>query len=235
MGGHQSRQSLSVSSDIVTAATLSQSQDCISVSDGKNVLNVFGTGNVVQNVTQDMQFSINQNCSQMLQAKDDFQQKLNAEIAQSLKNQDVALTSWLTPGSSRQSETISNSVTTNITTDLVQKCLTQMSGTNVINVQGSANVVQNVVQKQSQSIMAGCMQGNKQSLSTMTDITDTVNQNQQNVSKSPLSFITDAISATVRNVVVAIAIMFISVVLLVVLGKVLSHRRSPAKDAGPGQ
>ena len=224
MGGHHSKQTLSMSSSIVTNAVLNQSQDCIAVSDGKNVLNVFGNANVVTNVDQEMTFTIKQDCKSTLAANDDFQGQLSNQIAQSLQDQDIALTSWLTPGTSTQSSAIANSVKTNIDTNLVQNCLTQMSGTNVVNVQGSANVVQNVVQKQSQSIMASCMQGNQQSLSTMTDITDITNQNLAHTSKNPLAFIPDAIQKAVEDVAIALGIAVVAIVLIVVLGKLISHR-----------
>jgi hypothetical protein len=226
MGGHHSKQSLKKSSDIVTKSVLNQSQGCIAVSDGKNVLNVFGNANVVENVDQGMSFTIKQDCKSVLASDDKFQSQLSTQIAQSLKDQDIALTSWLTPGTSDQSQALSDSVRKNISTDLVQNCLTQLSGTNVVNVQGSANVVQNVVQKQSQGVVASCMQGNQQSLSTMTDMTDIVNQNEAHSSKNPLAFITDAIGAAVSDVAVAVGIAFVAIVLIVVLGKIFSHRRN---------
>lgn len=235
MGGHHSKQTLSVSSSVVTDATMNQTQDCIAVTDGQNVVDVFGSGNVVTNVTQDMSFRVKQDCVNKLSAKTDFEQKLSNDVTQHLKDQDIALTSWLTPGSSDQSETIKNSVRTNITTNVVQKCLAQLSGQNVVNVRGTGNVVTHIVQKQSQNVVSSCMQGSQQSMTAITDITNVVNQQQKNVDKNPMAFITDAIQAAVRDVAVAIGIVIVAVVVLVVLGKLLSkrHKKAPPQSVAP--
>lgn len=234
MGGHSSKQSLSVSSALVTNATLNQTQDCLTSTSGENVINIFGDGNVAVNIDQTLTLTTTANCSSILGMKTDFDSKLNDQISQSLKSQDIALTSWLTPGSDNQSANINHSVTTNINTNLVQKCISSLSGRNVINVVGSQNVLKNDIQKQTASMLAGCMQSNSQSLSTMTDITDTINQHEVHTSENPLAFLTDALQAMVRDIAIAAAVVFVAVIFIVVAGKFMAKRaRAKASGAKP--
>lgn len=229
MGPRNSKQSLSVSSDLVTNATLNQSQDCIVADFAENVINVQGSGNVVSGAKQGITFTVKQDCASTLDAKENFQASVNDQIAQSLKNQTTALMSWASPGSAKESINLSNSVTTNITTTMVQKCLATLQGRNVINIQGSGNVLENTKQDVSMKVLSSCMQGNTQALSTMTDITDTINQKQSNVDENPFGFITDAITAVVGDLAVAAVVVVVLVVLVVAIAGALGgSKKSPA-------
>lgn len=229
MGGHHSTQSISASSSLLTNATLKQTQDCIAVTDGSNVIDVSGNANVLSGVTQNLTFTVKQDCLSKLESRDDFQQKLATEIAASLKDQSVAMMSWLTPGSSRQHTAINNSVTTNVTTETVQKCLSQLEGNNIVNVRGSGNVLSGIVQNMQQGLVGSCMQGTAQTLTAITDISDSINQKQSSVQKNPLSFLTDALQAMVQDIALSVAVIVLAIAGIYAIAKVLKHRRAAAQ------
>lgn len=230
MGGHHSTQKVSTSSSVVVNATLSQTQSCMAVSDGQNVVNVEGIGNVVSGITQNMTFKVKQDCSSILAAQQNFSAKIADQVSQSLKNQTVALTSWASAGKDKNETNIRNSVATNIDQSMVQTCLAKMSGRNLVNVQGNSNVIQNVVQNMQQSMLSSCMQNTKSAMSTITDISDTVNQHAENIEKNPFAFITDAIQKVVEDLVVA-AVIIVVVIALIVLGAKLLTRKAPVTPA----
>lgn len=223
MGGHHSSQRFSSSTSIVTNATMNQTQSCLGIGNGENILEVLGSFNIIENVDQQLSFMIRQDCLNKLLEQNDFQTKIQSSISQQLKSQDVAMTQWLSAGSDNMEGSISNSVKTNITTNLVQTCLAKLSGRNIIYVQGSGNVVDSVVQSQAQSMVQSCMQGSKAANSTIADITNTANQHLEHTEKNPFAFITDAIKAAIQSVAVIAGVVVFAVVALVVLAKMMSH------------
>lgn len=221
MGGHHSTQSMSATTDLVTNAIMDQTQSCIGITNGTNSITIDGDSNELSGITQDLSFSISQSCANTLTSQADFQSKVANSIAQKLSDQDVAMTSWLSPGKSSQSASIKTTATTNISSDIVQKCLASLSGQNIINVRGSGNLLQNIAQKQAQTMVGTCMQNSQQSMQTMADITNTVNQQLSHVSKNPFAFITDAIQSVVQNLALALGVCVAAVVLVYVLHKAL--------------
>jgi len=222
MGGHHSKQSMKATSSIVTKVSSEQTQNCIQVADGTNLLNVYGNANVVTHITQDMTFEIKADCVNQMVESNKFEADLQNQIQQQLKSQDIAMTSWLSAGSDNQSAEIDNSVTTLISTKVIQNCLTSLTGRNVINIQGSNNVVSDVVQQQSQSALTSCIQGTKESNSTIANITNVANQALSHIDKNPFAFITDAIKAVVTSIAVLIGVVVVAVVMMVIVGKTLS-------------
>lgn len=233
MGGHHSKQTLSASSDVTTNAVFKQTQDCITATDGINVINVTGDGNVLSGVTQHLSFAMKQDCSSTMNANSTFQTKVQDQITQALKDQDVALTSWLSAGTSTQETHLAKSIQTNYTSDMAQKCLANMVGRNVINVQGSNNVLRDDLQEQSQSMITSCLQGNKQTLGTMTDISDIINQGLSHLDKNPFAFITDALQSIVRNLAIAAVVAIVAVVALVIMKKAFGHKGGRSPPLGP--
>ena len=233
MGGHQSKQTVSMTSKILTKATYNSTQNCISVGEGSNVFSLYGDHNVVENVSQNTTLSVDSECSQNISQNQDFQTQLANTVVDSLKTQEVALTSWMTPGKSTQSSNVDNVVKNNITTNLVQNCLTQLSGTNVFSLVGSSNVVRGVMQSLTENKFGGCLGANSQVVKTSADVTNAVNQTMSDVQKNPFAFITDAIQSVVKNIAVLGGIALVALVMVVVLAALLRkhHKRSKERKA----
>ena len=229
MGGHQSKQSVHTTASVVTNAAMSVTQNCMTYLSGDQQIGVYGSGNVVQGNTQTMQLSVNTKCLSEMGQTGDFEAKLNSTVAGALKDQTQALTAWMEPGGSNQSTDITQAVTTNITFADVQDCMTTLSGRQLLVVSGNSNVVTDNLQAQTVAAVTNCMMKGQQTSRAVNDITNTVNQQAEYVSKSPFAFIGDAIAAAVQSafaVLAGIVIFIVVVVLAVKLG-----RRKPAAAA----
>lgn len=230
MGGHQSRQSVSLSSSVITNATYSKTSNCINVAQGNNIFSLYGNNNVIENVDQSTSLSVDAKCAQDLTQSQDFMQDLANKVVGTLKTQEVALTSWMTPGKSTQDTNVSNVVQTNISTKDVQNCLTQLSGTNIFSVVGSGNVVRSVVQNLSENKFGGCLGSNSQVVKASSDISNAVNQAQSDVQKNPFAFITDAIQAAVADVAIAVGVVVVVVVMVIVVAKLIRKASEDRKN-----
>ena len=222
MGGHHSTQSVSASATVITNATMNQVQDCLMDMSHENIIRVFGDHNIINNETQSITFQVSSSCVNKLTQEQDFESKVQNSISQTLKDQDVAMMSWMTPGSDDQSTTINNTVKTNITTNVVQKCVGNLQGRNITNVVGSGNVMTNIVQEQASTFVSQCMQGTTSVTKTSTDMSDIINQHSDHTSKNPFSFISDAIAAVAGIAVVGIIFVILAVALL---AKYIRHHR----------
>ncbi len=234
MGGHHSSQKVNITSKMLTKATYNSTQNCITVAQGSNVFSLYGDNNVVENVDQTTTLSVNSQCSQKLSQDQDFQSKLASKVVESLKTQEVAMMSWMTPGKSTQESNVNNAVETNITTNLVQNCLTQLSGTNIFSLVGSGNVVRGVVQSMTESKFGDCLGSSSQVVKTASDVTNAVNQTMSDLQKNPLAFLTDAFQSVVSNIVLFGGIAVVAMVLIVVIAIALHKRKKrPAPPAPP--
>ena len=214
MGGHQSTQTAKTSTAILTNAVFTQTQNCMSMVDGTNFIGVYGSGNVLNHVFQNLSISLSKKCVNKVTNKENFQNNVTNEIVQNLKDQEVALTEWMDSSGDDQETDISNSVTTNITTKVAEDCLDAVSGMNVLVVEGSGNVVEYATQKQTEQVVSECLQSAHQSLQARNGISNTVNQYSDYTSKNPLAFITDAIEATLKSLVSVGVILFVTLVIL---------------------
>jgi hypothetical protein len=100
--------------------------------DGTNYIGVFGSGNVLNNVFQDLSITLDQECVNRVVNQEDFQNNITNEIVQNLKDQEIALTQWMDSSGDDQHADITTNITTNITTEVAQKCISTISGMNVL-------------------------------------------------------------------------------------------------------
>lgn len=225
MGGHSSKQTISASNSILTKATLNQTQNCVAVAAGENVISLNGNYNTLSNVSQGIKITLDADCAQKEIQKDDFESKLQNDISQQLKSQDVAMTSWLSAGSDDQEANINNSVATMVQTNVIQTCYRSLSARNVINIRGSGNVLENIAQDQAATMVSNCYQSTEGSMKTTTDMTNIINQALSHIDENPFAFITDAIKAAVESVAVIVGIVILAIVVMVILAKHLSHKK----------
>jgi hypothetical protein len=208
-----------MSVDMATAVTAnvlqSTTQDCINITYGGNTISVTGDFNVLSGVGQTVSISVSSKCGVMTQQASDFKSALSANLAQSLRSQQIALTGWLDSSRNDQSTSLQQSVTTNITQANVQNCLNTMNGYNILNVTGSGNVIKDVAQNASLNLVSECMLQNGQASKVVSDITDTVNQSAVLESKNPLAFIADAMAAAFSSIVYGVIAVIICVIMFV--------------------
>ena len=233
MGGHQSKQSVAVSSDLVTNASMKMSQDCISFMDGSQVIAVNGSGNVVDGNVQESSMSVNSKCVAQLGEDGSFVNKLTDSVSQALKDEEIALSQWMDGSKDKQSTSIAENVTQNLTFEEAQKCLNTVQGTQVIMVKGTGNVVSDNLQEQSSQLVSNCLMSGSETAKSVNDVTNTINQHSTYKSDNPFSFITDAIEGVFRSAIAVAAVVFIAVVILVLVFEVGGRKKKKGGAPAP--
>ncbi|QRY19157.1 BA71V-E248R (k2R) [African swine fever virus] len=235
MGGSTSKNSFKNTTNIISHSIFNQMQSCISMLDGKNYIGVFGDGNIINHIFQDLNLSLNTSCVQKHVNEENFITNLSNQITQNLKDQEVALTQWMDAGHHDQKTDIEENIKVNLKTTLIQNCVSALSGMNVLVVKGNGNIVENATQKQSQQIISNCLQGSKQAIDTTTGITNTVNQYSHYTSKNFFEFIADAISAVFKNIMVAAVVIVVIIVGFIAVFYFLHsrHRHEEEEEAEP--
>jgi hypothetical protein len=223
MGGHESKQSASATTNIIASAVQSVSQSCTSYQNGDNKVVIDGNGNVVGNVTQTMAVVIDSTCAAQVTQDASFQNKISDSVAQALKDQEVALTEWM-DNSKDDSEThVHENITTSVTSATVQKCLNSINDENIVIVTGERNVVGHIIQTETATLLSRCLLGDGQVSDTVNDVTNTINQHSEYTSENPLAFITDAIEAILKSFMMVAAIIFIVIICFVSIFAISRH------------
>jgi len=232
MGGHQSIQSVDVSSTIVTDQTLDVTQDCTATMAGSQVMTVSGNNNVFTDNRQDMTMSVDMRCVDSMDQSAKFSSKINDNIKQYAENTDIAGLGWLDAGKDTAEANIVNNVTTNVTFDDTQNCMTALNGQQIMSVQGSGNVFSKNVQDQSYDMTKSCLMSGGQYSKVVNNFSDIVNQHSVYAAENFFAFIPDAIEATIVDSAAIAAIALIVIVILVLAFKALTSRKARAKKKG---
>jgi len=232
MGGHQSTQTVKVSTNVVTNATLNVTQNCLSYMDGTQVISIHGHGIIFKGNIQRSQLSVDMKCVDQMSQKGEFENRLADSIAQELKDQEQALTEWMDPSGDDQGTDITQNVTTNITFNDVQNCLASLNGTQLFIVSGSDDVIVDNMQEQTMTLAQQCLMSGGQATDVVNNVTNTVNQHTNYDSESPFAFITDAVEAVLKSTMAIAAVVFVAIVILVLVFEVGTRRKS-TKSAPP--
>lgn len=232
MGGHQSKQTVGVSALVAANVVQNTTQNCINVMYGDNVITVNGNYNVISGVNQSVSISIDSTCSTMAAQDSTFQADLEAAVSQSLSDQEQAMTSWMDNSGDDQGMSFKQSVTTNFTQTTVQNCVNTLNGTNILNINGSGNVVKDIVQTSTLNLISQCLLGNEQTTKTIVDITDTANQQGVYKSESPFAFLGDAFEAVAGSAIKIMAIIFIVIISFVFIIQIIKKsKKSSSKSS----
>ncbi len=230
MGGHQSKQSVSVTSQVISRAIQNVTQDCVSVGVGENTISIKGDYNVFSGVSQKLSITVNEDCSTLAAQDSKFGADMASATASALGSESVALTQWLDNSKSSQSTNISQTVSNTFTTNVVKKCISSLTGMNNLFVSGNANVVKNVTQETAIDRVASYILSDGQTAGAATTVADTVNQHALYASENPLNFIADAVEASTRTALRALAIFLIVVACFVAI---FIAARTPRRSALP--
>ena len=233
MGGHQSRQSVNISTSVVSNIVQESTLSCLTYMNGANVINIVGDDNVVIDATQTVSITVKSDCVSDASQKTDLQTNLNASITQTLKDQEVAMTQWMDHSSDDNEASLTQSVTSNVTLKTAVTCLNNLSGKNILNVEGNANVVKRSLQTNTLNLISQCLLSQGQVTNAITDITDTLNQHNDYTSENPFAFITDAIEAIAKSAMMLIAVIFILLICFVVVFESLHQKKKTPLPIGP--
>ena len=229
----------SVSSSVLEAATTnvvqSTTQNCASFVDSGNQALVTGNGDVISNVAQQARVVYSASCPMTSASGADLSSVLDSAITGALGNTQVALTQWMDTSRDTVKTGISQAFTSAVTTETLQNCMGTVSGTNLLQVDGSGDVVYKLYQSQSADVLKNCAFGSSTGASVVADMTAAANQSLTATTKNPFAFLTDAFDAIASHFAYAAAAVFIFVVCLVGLYFGLRRRPAPpAAGAGAG-
>ena len=231
-GGHSSMMSVSDTTSVVATAVQLVTQGCVSHANGSNVLFVSGDSGDSINTNQSISMQINSTCVAGVTQSSSFQNKLQAQISQQLKDKEVALTQFLDNSHDSTWATINQSVQTNVSSTTVQTCLDSINAQNAINVSGTDNTTVNAVQSQSAKIVSSCLLKQGQASKAINDITSSVNQHSTYDSENPLAFIGDAVDSALKSAMMMIAAVFIVLICFVGLFMALRGKKKERHAKG---
>lgn len=230
-GGHSSKQIVTATTDSLANAVQTTAQDCINVEYGNNTIAIDGNYNNIQNVSQKLSITLNPTCSTMTASDNSFQTNLSNALSQNMSDQEVAMSQWLDNSKDTQSTNIEQTVSTNITQNTVQKCLNNLTTMNNFYLTGDGNVIKNQVQDSTLNMISQCLLNGQQSTQAISDITNTINQHSTYDSKSPFSFLTDAIEGSIQSIATIAAIIFIVFICFIFLFLMLRDKKpKPSKS-----
>lgn len=230
MGGHSSSMSANMATNVVSTGIYSVSQNCLVDANSSQQIIIQGNGNIINNTTQIMDIQINAKCYSDVKNNSTLQSTVDNTIAQTLKDQEVAMTQWLDNSGDDVSTSISTNVTDSITISNTQNCVENLAGSQLLMIQGNSNVASNTLQKNVMTGLLSCVQNDANTSSFVQDTTNTINQHSDYESENPFAFITDAIQSMFKSALVLAAVVFIIIMAMVFLFMVLHHKK-PA--AGP--
>lgn len=217
MGSHYSTQTVAVSTNVVTNASLNTAQNCVTFMDGTQVISIYGSGIIYKGNIQRATLSVDSKCVSQMNQQGEFENKLTDSIIQELKDQEIAMTQWLDPGGDLQITDIVQNVTTNVTFKDVQNCIDSLQATQLSIVRGNNDVIVDNIQEQTMNLASTCMMRGDQTVDVVNDVTNTINQHSTYTSKNPFAFITDAIEATIKSAMAIAAVVFIAFVILILV------------------
>jgi hypothetical protein len=212
MGGQHSFQAVSDTLNSSSSLVENMTQNCISYVDASNTLLIQGTGNVVNNVTQEVTASVDSSCISTNVTAQSLSDAVNDSVAQTMKNQSVALTGMLDDSSQTSLNELTVNANTLTSVSSVQNCINGYNSSNFMLIAGTGNVVKNAIQKNQLTAINKCLSGTQTTSQSAVASTNTTNQYSQDISSNPFSFITDAIKSIMGEGILAIAFIFILVV-----------------------
>ena len=232
MGGHQSTQTVDVSTNVVANIVQTTTQNCISSSSGVNELDISGSRNRVSDITQNMSLSVNQDCSTLATQNSTFTADLQNSIQQAMKDKQVSMTQWMDPSRDTQSTRINQLITTSVTQNLVQNCVSKLNGQNLIRITGNENTISDITQNMTLSAISKCLLQNGQTSKAIADITNTSNQHSTYESESFFAFIGDALKGIFASTFGVLAIAFIVIIIFALMLKFLFSSGSGSSGGG---
>jgi len=216
---------------LVTNVIQSTTQSCITSNVGGNSIVVDGNYNVLEDITQSLTFTVNQNCSAMVEDPDDFSTSISNAIQQQLSQSSAEVGSFLSGlQDDNAASSITNAVTTNITQETVQNCLSQNSFPNSITIIGNGNDILNVTQSTVADVIMSCSLNQNGAITSSQTIADTLNQSSSQAQTSPFQPLLDSMNKIFAEGIGAVVIMFVVLIVLVILFKAISGIRKSKKS-----
>ncbi len=231
-GGHQTVQSLSETTSVVSQAIQQTTSSCTSAQWANNIINVSGNNDDVKGDVQSVTVTVNASCAAAALDQANFQNTVTQSAGQSSSDAEIALTQWLDNSKDSQTGTIASSVLNTFTQTAVSSCMASSTSNNVLNVSGSGDSLEGVTQSAMSNVAASCLLQVGQTAEALSTVTDALNQQATYTSANPLSFISDALNAIGKDVMVAVAVAFIVLIcgffLFMWMGKLPARPVAPA-------
>jgi hypothetical protein len=221
MGGHQSKQSIDDTVDIVSSSISTQTiTDSLQVTNVNNQ-SISGNNNFVSNLSQIVNVTV-KDASNIVAVNDStMQANVTDQIAQKIEDKGIAALQALDGSKTTISDTINKYVSNNVTSDSVVTCIKKYANGNNFELSGSNNYVENDHQLVVANMITDCSINQDSHNEFTTNITTAINQYSSSVSENPFAFITDTIQAIAKSGMMFIAVIFIVLLAFILLFKFL--------------
>lgn len=212
MGGHHSKISATSTTEVYTGALQQTTQNCVTAAYGSNIINLNGDNNLAEGISQRIALSVDNQCLQSTTQSADFTTQVANQVVQSLTDKGVALTQWADTSKQTVESTLHTKVSTEISKQTVQNCITSLNGLNSISIRGNGNVVRQAAQDLTLTQLGKCVQADAQTAKVLNAITNSTNQHADVESANPLQPLADVAKSLAQSAMVMAAIVFIVIV-----------------------
>jgi len=237
MGAHQTKQSVTQTSKVVSTASMSSVQNCLTTSVAGQTIAIWGDDNVANNISQELSITVDAACVNKPKMATVYNSDVRDSLSQQLKDHEVDIWGWGNFGHDTQVDKMSTSIANHISYSAMQDCVTHTDGQQVFVIKGDRNVVHDSMQKEALAVAGGCILALDGSASVVNKQADTVNQHSDYSEEGPFAFITDMFknmfSSGLMSMVAIAAVVFICLALLAVMVLKVGHEKKPAPSAAP--
>lgn len=220
LGGNKSSVSVKSLTNVISNTFISSAQDCSKSAVATTVLNVDGSGNILQDIDLSSSAVISSSCMQSDTVVNDVREAVKAEFAQ-IGSQQAGIIS-LSQNDSKQLQDIETNIVTNITSETLQKCASNAFAQANITIRGDLNIISKVKMNSTVSILNDCVKNSIFTNSVSTDLA--LSSIQKNTQKTEgISDIISSIAQALTGVLgeLMVFIILIAFILLILIGMLL--------------
>lgn len=174
-GGSKSKTTNEIITDVITNVAVSDMQNCATYIAQSQSVDVTGSGNIISNVTMVQGAQINMDCYRQSRNIIDLQNAIKNQLTQATKTRSSGIPS-ITPNNSAAFNKMLQSISTNITMDMLQNCASAVNQSQTVQVAGERNIVQNVAMQQTATMLKSCMSNSINRTTLGNDIANFVAQ-----------------------------------------------------------
>ena len=179
-----------VSNTAISDLTMQMSNDAkissIIVADSTQAIAIFGNNNTVENIKMEMSVAVTNYCQNEAKLDAQLASSLASTFTGKLESSQVALLGAMNNSSSSVVNMVKNSISSAISTNTVQKCITKMGAEQSITITGNNNTVSNVTMEASRKAVQTCLNSSDLSGNIAAQLTSWADESAKSTQVGPL-------------------------------------------------
>ena len=218
MGGSHSSLTSSDATDIIINAAQSNYANCWQPASASNSFIISGNNNTFackSAADQSNRMTLNTSCVQSAVSSEQFQNNLQASIAQQLKSSQQQLTGWLSDQSSNSASNVLTKVSTQVDQSSIQKCNQSIAGTNTVDISGSGNQLPCPTQSNIITSVSSCALNSTSNQKAVETLTNTLNQHATTSVESIFQPFVDMFNGIKDSIAMVILAIFVFILIFV--------------------